>query len=71
MPDPALVPVPLISSPRSTTAAPGALTTIPLPEVAVTPAYIPAGAMIETALSIVTGPYPAESRTMISPPAFV
>src|SRR2546423_1008087 len=42
-----------------------------LPDRTLIPAYTPGAAMIDTDCEIVTGPYPAESRTMTSPFKFV
>src|SRR5580658_2814305 len=50
-----------------------AFTSMPSPPALVTviPAYTPCGAVIVTAWAMEKGPYPAESRTTISPPGAV
>src|SRR4030095_13036526 len=63
---------PLIVSPCTTTFAPAANTSTPIPPAGtVTPAYTPGGAMIDTDFTMLTGPEPAESSTMTSPPVDV
>src|SRR5215467_1732781 len=62
---------PLMSSPlRVTTSVAGALTTMPLPVLASTPASVHSEDMV-IALVMVTAPNPPGSRTLISPPVAV
>ena len=60
-----------VSPRRATESEEPALMSIPSPEKTDIPAYTPGAAVTVIDFVIVSGPYPAESSTITSPPAFV